>query len=433
MESLTSFERDLLSHIASQRTAQLGFLQDLVRLDSRIVDAGRTGQEGPIQAFMAERLAKTADRVDKFEPDHASMRHLPGFNPGHEYQGRPNVVATYRGSGGGRSLILNGHADVVAPGPLERWSSPPFEPRVEGGRLYGRGSTDMKAGLAACVLALEAIKQVGGRLKGDVHLQSVVDEEGGGNGTLACIARGYRADAALIAEPTQLQVHVGNRGALLAEIVVEGVPIHASLKGYGVNAIEKVFRLTQALKELETRWMLSRRHPLFSPPTMNIGEIHGGDGASVVPARCLLRFDVEFLPVEEHDGDQRRVDVDAVRQEVQEWLSLTCAGDEWLREHPVEVRWYQETGAFFTDPDEPVVQTLQSAARDCGRECRIGGFAAGCDGPLLRNLAGIPTVVFGPGTIRQAHTIDEYVELEQYWEAIRSIALFVWRWSGMGS
>lgn len=423
-------------YLEAKKNEHIDFLKQLVGFDSRIMNAGRSGNEGEIQRFIARKLKQLgADQIDIFEPDNEKIKHLPGFNPEHDYTDRPNVVAVFKGSGsGGRSLLLNGHVDTVDTGNLELWTSDPFTCTERDGLLYGRGVADMKGGLAAAILALEALKETGVKLAGDVIFTSVVDEEAGGNGTLAIVEKGYRADGALIMEPTNLEIHAANRGAFLARFTVVGKPIHACLKGFGVNAIDKAMMLIRALYELEKEWLLTKRHPFLANPTINIGRIQGGIGASIVADECTVDFDVEFLPREyDVDGNEHIVDKYAIQREVEAALARACTADEWLQQHPVKVDWYQDTSAFQTDAAHPLVTTaLQSVADTLGK-AGLSGFPAGCDGVYLSNIGNMPVVIFGPGKINQAHTINEFLEIDQYISHIQALTNFIIDWAGLAS
>ena len=277
---------DLKKMIYGKQDYYLDFLSKLVGFDTSVIRHGEDGQEGAAQMYMAGFLERLGCEVDIFEPDNERMKAYPGYNQGHSYAGRPVVVGTYRGTGGGKSLILNGHMDTMPSGDLDRWETDPWKMTERDGRLYGLGTDDMKGGLSALVLALELVLSMGIKPRGDILVQSVVDEEGGGNGTLACADRGYRADGAIIAEGSNLEVFAANRGAWLVQADVEGIPIHASLKGFGVNAIDKMTKVIDSLRELETKWMTTKRHPLLAPPTINIGCIEGG-----VATYCLFPHD----------------------------------------------------------------------------------------------------------------------------------------------
>lgn len=412
-------------------------LRKLVSFDSRIEDQGARGRESGIQKFIAEKLSLLcADVLDVFEPDNSKINEFPGYNPNHQYENRPNVVAVFKGRGSnnkdGHSILFNGHADIVDPGNLAQWSRDPFKGEIYDGLIYGRGTTDMKGGLATAIIAIGAIKAMGLDFANDIILESVVDEEGGGNGTLACVERGYKADAALIMEATNLEVHSANRGFFLAEFTVYGKPIHSGLKGYGVNAIEKAIKLITVLGELEKHWLLTKRHPLLSNPTINIGQIFGGTGADTVADECTVRFDVEFFPCDyREDGTEYIVDKNDIKKEVEGCLATACSGDSWLAKRPVKVTWYQVTSAFQTNSDHPFVKAVMSACSEYMQRTKLSGFPAGCDGVYLAQIGKMPVVIFGPGNVKQAHTVDEFLDIEQYLLAIKVIANIILNWVGV--
>lgn len=408
----------------------LAFLEKLVAYDTSVIRHGEDGQEGEAQRFLAEYLEKLGCAVDLFEPDNERMEKYPGFNKGHQYKNRPVVVARYSGSGKGKSLILNGHMDTMPSGDLKRWNTDPWKLTEREGKLYGLGADDMKGGLSALVLGLEAALETGFVPGGDILIESVVDEEGGGNGTLACVDRGYRADGAIIAEGSNMEVFAANRGAWLVEVQVQGVPIHASLRGFGENAIDKMVKVIQSVRELETKWMTTKRHPLLAPPTCNIGYIQGGVAASTVAESCTLRFDVEYYPSEiDKYGVKHSVDKDEVAREVEDWILTMCQGDEWLKKHPVTFKWYQDCSPFETETDHPLVQKMALCSGQVTGKAVISGMTAGCDARHLTNIGQIPTIVYGPGSCHNAHVVNEYLPKEQYLQAIEVYARMIMEWT----
>lgn len=421
---------DLKKMIYGRQEYYLDFLSKLVSFDTSVIRHGEDGQEGAAQMYLAGFLESLGCEVDVFEPDNERMKAYPGYNQGHSYTGRPDVVGTYRGTGGGKSLILNGHMDTMPSGDLDRWETDPWKMTERDGRLYGLGTDDMKGGLSALVLALELVLSMGIKPRGDILVQSVVDEEGGGNGTLACADRGYRADGAIIAEGSNLEVFAANRGAWLVQADVEGIPIHASLKGFGVNAIDKMIKVIDSLRELETKWMTTKRHPLLAPPTFNIGCIEGGVAASTVAESCRLKFDVEYFPSEiDAFGVRHTVDKDEVAREVEQHISLMCQGDGWLKEHPVKLQWYQDCSPFETDTSHPLVQTLADISGEVTGKRVISGMTAGCDARHLTNILKIPTVVYGPGSCHFAHKVNEFLPKDQFFMAIETYAKMIMKWT----
>ncbi|UCC89721.1 MAG: ArgE/DapE family deacylase [Anaerolineales bacterium] len=420
----------ILEHVEARREYAIDFLRRMVNFDSSTIDHGFGGREQAIQEWLAERLAEWGFETRLFEPDNTKMQDYPDFSRGHDYRNRPNLVATLKGAGGGRSLILNGHVDTMPPGAKEKWSYDPWAGHIQGGDMIGLGVCDMKAGVAAMILAVRFLQEVGLQLNGDVMIQSVVDEEGGGNGTLACVVEGYKADAAIVTEPTRLHVQPATRGVLLLQVDVEGRATHACLKWGGVNAIEKGVKVIQGMIELERLWLAQRRNPLFPPPTITIGQIQGGLAGSQVPGDCVLKFDVKYLPVEMGPhGQEQKITGDMVKQEVENWIHTLCAGDIWLRDHLPGLSWYQHCIPHYLDPQHALVHMMRGHVQQVVGRGIISGFPAGCDARHLHNGAGIPTLVFGPGDLQYAHSIDERVSLEEYMQAIKVLALTTYQWT----
>ena len=251
----------ILDAAAKLREDGVRLLAELVRLPSLL------GQEGAAQDLMERTFADLGLEVDRFAIDEAALKEQPGWSPSLiSYEGRENVVGIHRPRNtAGRSLILNGHIDVVPTGPEELWSAPPFEPVIRDGRMYGRGAGDMKAGIAAFVMAFKALRSLGLQPAAPVYLQSVVEEECTGNGALACVARGYRADAAVITEPFNHTLQVAQIGVVRCEVEVTGRPAHVLDTGAGINAIEAAYRILSHLKRLETAWNHPEgRHPAYA-------------------------------------------------------------------------------------------------------------------------------------------------------------------------
>ena len=289
------------------------------------------GAEHTAQDFFAAEMRRRGLAIDRFLVKVEDIQNLPGFSPVHvNYDNAFNVVGCHRvDNPKGRSLILNGHIDVVPTGPLDMWTSPPFEPRRDGNWLYGRGSADMKAGLAGCIAALDALARVGYAPAADVFVQSVVEEECTGNGALACLARGYRADAALIPEPNWDKLLRAQVGVLWFQVHVRGIPVHVREAGTGANAIEAAYGIMQALHRLEEEWNGRRKaFPPFDvvehPINLNVGKIAGGDWASSVPAWCTFDVRVAIYPGQKIAEAKREIEqtVLAAARQIVSWTII---------------------------------------------------------------------------------------------------------------
>ncbi len=407
------------------------FFSRLLQFDTSVVDQGVTGNEGPGQRWLAEQLAQMSAEVDMFEPCNEEIAHYRSYNKGHSYEDRPNVVAVFKGtdSENYKSLILNGHVDVMPPGELSLWTHPPFSGTVKDGVIYGRGAADMKGGICAAVCAMHVLKEANVPLKGDVIIQSVVDEEGGGNGTLAVCAKGYKADGAVILEASNLEIHRASRGAWQFEMRVPGKAIHSSMKPYGVNAIDNAYKAINLLYELERHWLLSRHHPLMSKQTVVIGTIRGGFGASAVPDECVVRGVIEYLPVY-YGSDKDEVVPDGfdVIKEVEQAMAQMCAGDPFLKDHPITIDWYQDCPPFYTREHEDIVACAAAVSERVLGRTVISGMLGGCDGRHFQ-YAGIPVIVWGPGDPKWAHATDEQMDVQEYLKGIEVMANFIAEWT----
>lgn len=305
--------------------------------------------------------------------------------------GRPSVVGVARGSGGGRSLMLNGHIDTVGVAGMER----PHEPQVRDGRLYGRGSYDMKAGVAACMLAGAATLQAG--LRGDVIVTAVADEEHASEGVQAVLRR-FGADACVVTEPTQLRACVAHKGFVWAELETVGRAAHGSRPDVGVDAIAGIGPALAGIAALQAR-LDDAPHPLLGPASLHASLIVGGQELSSYPARCVVGIERRTLPGE---------GVEQVRSELEELLALARNADPRL-ETELRIGLWREP--FEVDPDAGVVRELRAAgAAVLGEEPEIVGDHPWMDAAFTSG-AGIPTVVFGPGGAG-AHAATEYAEID---------------------
>jgi acetylornithine deacetylase len=299
--------------------------------------------------------------------------------------GRPSVIGVAPGTGGGRSLMLNAHMDTVGVEGMER----PFEPRIEGGRLYGRGAYDMKASLAACMLAAARLREE--RLAGDVIVAAVADEEYASIGVQAVLER-CRADAAIVTEPTALRACVAHKGFVWAEIETSGRAAHGSRPAEGVDAIARMAPVLTRLAELQERLDGSEGHELTGPGSVHASLIQGGQELSSYPASCVLSLERRTAPGESAEDFRRECEA----------LADGIEG--------AEVRMGLVRDSFSVDPGEPVVAAVTRAAESVtGRPAEVYGETYWMDAAFIQ-AAGIPTVVFGPGG-EGAHSVDEWVDL----------------------
>lgn len=385
------------------------------------------GAETPAQEHVAALMRRIGMDVDIWSIDMESLRRHPRYATKIEREHAMGVVGML-GRGDGPSLALNGHVDVVPVARMERWLKPPWQGTVVDQRIYGRGAVDMKGPLSAAIFAVKAIADAGVDLRGRVSIQSVVGEEDGGVGTLATIERGHTADAAIVLEPTELAVAPAQAGALCFRVEMQGLSAHAALRDEGVNPIEKFIPLYAALMAFERRRNESIRHPLFAeyevPYALSVGTLQSGVWDSSVP---------ETLAFEGRIGVAIEEDTDAVAREFEAVVAEAERQDPWMRAHPSRIEWWGGQYRPASIPtDHPLVLTTSQSFREAtGREPAIRGMRYGADMQLLVHEGGVPTILFGPGDIRQGHSHDEYVPIADLEAATRTIALTVLRYCGV--
>lgn len=420
--NLAVWKEKVKEQLAQDRDNSVRLLQSWVR------EGSVQGKEAGVQALVAKKLEEMGFAVDTWVMGGEELLSHPYFvSPRSEFAGSPNVVGVLRGTGEGRSIILNGHVDVVPPGDETQWERDPFSGDVEDGKLYGRGATDMKGGSLAALIAVEALQKLGVKLKGDVIFESVVEEESGGAGTLATILRGYKADAALVPELTQMKIMPKQQGSMWFRLNVIGRSAHGGTRYEGVSAIEKSLAVVQAIGSLEKRRNDRITDPLYAklpiPIPINIGVIEGGKWPSSVADLVKLEGRMGVAPEEEMEDAKR---------EMEEALAGLAAIDPWFAEHPVELEWY---GARWVpgavEEEHPLMQLLLETFEEVrGEKPVIEASPWGTDGGLLTKLADTPAIVFGPGITQLGHYPNEYIELDSIFECATIYALTLLEWCG---
>jgi succinyl-diaminopimelate desuccinylase len=315
-------------------------------------------------------------------------------------KGRWNIVAERMWGKGGRTLIFNGHLDVVPAGNPSRWKYPPFEGKLSKGRIYGRGASDMKSGIASFIYALSMIDRSKIHLhQGAVVLHLVSDEESHGHQGMGFLTQmeGIQGDAALVGEPTDLQPVIAQKGALWLRISTLGKSAHGSRPHLGVNAIEKMMKLMERLNSIP----LEKEHPLLGRPTLSIGTIQGGTKINIVPDRCEIEVDRRMLPGEKKEG---------VLGELKEILDSLQSLDSFFQYRMEEIDFAEPSEV---DPEEEIVRIGVEAIQEVmGKKPSLRAFSGFTDSRFYINQCNIPTLIFGPGGVDQSHTTDESVEVE---------------------
>jgi acetylornithine deacetylase len=439
--SLSQRERVVCDAIPRRRDDLIELAGALVGFDTTARNPGDPPrQEAELQNYLADRLRAAGATVDVWEPSPHEIEGRPLVPPGLGFEGRPQLVARFAGTGKGRTLLLNGHIDAVSAEPIDRWTSDPFDAQVRGGRLYGRGSCDMKGGVAAMVFACEVLAELGISLAGDTIVATNTDEESSGAGSSAIVARGIAADAGIVTEPTGFDVWVSCRGSEYGEVTVPGRPGHAEMyqphwrDGGAVNAIEKGTVIVDAIRSLRAEWA-SRSgldHPHLSRPDLVPTIARGGEWAVTYPASYELTLAVLYLPAQ---ADERGWG-SAVRREVEQWVRRETAADDWLADNPPTISWWPNgVMPLEISPDEPIVEVMVGATEDIGRPARLSGLDSWYDGATFTLLAGIPSIAYGPAGLKAggasvAHTIDEYVPVDDLVACAQGLAVAAMRFCG---
>ncbi len=410
-------------YIDEHQGSAVVLLQELVRHPSTF------GNELDAQQVILRKLTDLGLAVDQWEPDLGALRKKPYFVSAREhFKDSPNIVALWKGSGGGRSLLLNGHIDVVPAGERAKWTSDPFSGEQRDGKIYGRGTTDMKGGSVALILAVEAIIRSGARLKGDLIFQSVVDEECGGAGTIAAIERGYRADGAIIPEPTGMKLFVKQQGSMWFRIQVLGLSAHGGTRYEGVSAIELSHKVCEAILHLERDRNASVSDPLYSgvqiPLPINIGRIEGGTWPSSVP---------DLVTIEGRIGVGPEEDLEQVKSEFRERLIQLANSDPWMKDNLPNLEFF---GAQWVpnsvDRDHPLVDCMEKKYIEVyGGQPMVEAAPWATDGGLLTRLGDTPTLIIGPGVTALAHYPDEYIEIDEMIKAARYFSRVIIDWCGL--
>jgi acetylornithine deacetylase len=432
-----ALERRIAAEIADRRDALVDLLSALIAFDTRAPGPDlEPRDEAALQAYLAGRLRAAGLTVDVWEPDAAALpENGYGIPTGYHFDGRPQLVARAAGSGGGRTLLLNGHVDVVTPEPVERWASDPFTATVRDGRVYGRGACDMKGGVAAMVLATEVLMELGVRLRGDLVVNTVTDEESTAAGGLAAVAHGVAADGAIVPEPTALTAWLGTRGSLMPEITVAGRAGHAGFPhdhwtdGGAVNAIEKMQVVLRALRALREEWRDRRdtQHRWLRTGTIVPTSFDAGQWIVSYPAAATVRCHVQYLPAQ---ADADGTGAPVVR-EIEERVRGAAAADPWLAAHPPSFVWHGDVPAAFVEPATPIAATALDAMAACGLDREVAARTTWFDGATFTR-AGTPAIAFGPGAIAQAHAVDEYVPIDELVRAAQVLAVAAVRFCGAG-
>ncbi|CAN5682599.1 ArgE/DapE family deacylase [soil metagenome] len=393
-------------------------VSNLVRIPSML------GDEAPVQHWIANYMRASGLQTDVWDLDQLVTSLPNAGNSGFPFAGRPNVTGIRKGSGTGRSLIMNGHVDVVSPDPVNAWNYDPWGAEIVGNRMYGRGAYDMKSGVALNLFLGRLLNDLDIPLAGDFTLHSVIEEECTGNGALAA-ARRDRADAVIVTEPSFSAVTMAHLGVIWFKVHITGRSAHAGWAWQGVNAISKAVPVIQALHRLNDSFN-DQVHPLYAdqhhPINLNIGVIQGGDWPSTVPGSCTLHCRVSFFP---------DVKIESLRQQIEDTVAQASATDEWLTSNPPIVTYDGfHTAGSSLDDDEPFLAVLE-AAHSRSIESPLGRrYATAVNDMRYYIFEGMPATCYGAEG-GNGHAADEWLNLDSLQPVAKSLADFIVNWCGI--
>jgi acetylornithine deacetylase len=423
MENQHQFRDKISSWLKAHRCKGTHLLQKLVQAKST------QGNEAGAQKIVIDTLTEMGLNIDIWDPEGKELQTHPYFASSKiDFHGSPNVVGVLKGKGKGRSIILNGHIDVVPAGDREQWDEDPYSGKVKDGKMFGRGVTDMKGGNVSLLLAIQAIQALNIPLKGDVIFESVIEEESGGIGTLASIERGYKADAAIIPEPTNLKIFPKQQGSMWFRIFVKGRSAHGGTRYEGISAIEKSMLVVNHILNLEKERNSRITDPLYEkipiPIPINIGKIQGGEWPSSV---C------DLVQIEGRMGVSPEETMEEAKAEMEKWVRKLGELDSWFKQTPPKIEWF---GARWLPGSIPTNHQLVSSLANNYQlvlkdEPIVEASPWGTDGGLLTKVGETPSVVFGPGVTEKAHFPNEYIELDKVFVTAEIIALTVIDWCGI--
>ncbi|HYF46690.1 MAG TPA: ArgE/DapE family deacylase [Acidimicrobiales bacterium] len=397
---------------------------DLVR--QLVATPSITGDEAAAQQVVAEALADLGLEVDAWSPTREELAEHPSFSDdGLALGDRPVVVGRLAGATDAPPLVLNGHVDVVPVGDEAGWPVSPWNDRLDGSVLRGRGTCDMKGGLVAGIAAVHALLRLGLEPPVPVLVQSVIGEETGGVGTLAAVLRGHTGAAAIVLEPTRLHRCPVGAGAASFRLHVPGRAAHGAMRAEGVSAVDKFVPLLAAMAELERARHADFEHPAYGPHDLvapiSVGRVSSGDWPSTVPEALVAEGRFGVLPGETLDEARRRLEAT---------IADTAATDDWLAAHPPVVEWFEgQFAPALTPVDHPLIAAV-GAAHDAvvGTPSPVHGVPYGSDLRFFTNDADMPAVLYGPGDVAVAHTVDEHVDLDEVFAAAEVVALTILGW-----
>lgn len=426
---------EIINAVTTNRTYLISLISEMVRF------ASYSGEVEEIQRYLQMKMDELGLATELVKVDPVKLDKYKGFSyDGYPYERRYSLLGRQRGNGsaargnrGGRSLILNGHIDIVPPGDLARWDNQPLSGHYEAGKIFGRGALDMKAGLAAAITAVKVFRDLGLQNRGDITIASVCGEETGGCGAFALIEHGLQADGCIILEPTKKNICHIQSGCHTFKLTLKGFSIHACMAYKGVNVIDKFILIYEALKDLDIK-----RHQRYAADAsgqvkhyenpenvapLNVGLLQAGEWPSSVPDCLEAHGRAGIFPGET---------VEDMHREFEETVYSAARQDPWLADHLPGIEWYE--GLFepaVLKDDHDLIQVLSdSHSNMSGMAPRLEAVTYGSDLRIFALYGGIPTILYGPGDVSLAHTVNEYIEVNEVMDVVCSLVQMLINWCG---
>ena len=414
--------REIDALVEKRHEEIVAFMQEIIRIPSV------TGNEKPVQEMLIQKLEAMGLETETWDLDSETLSKHPAYvKESKPYKDRPDLCGIYRSSGKGRSLLFNGHVDVVPAGDEKVWSHGPWSGDIEDGRIYGRGASDMKSGVVAMTMALKVLLEEGYRPDGDIIYEYVVDEEDTGNGTLSFVQKGYTANAGICCETSSMCVQPGCLGRVWWSIYVGGKPAGIQKHAEGVSGIDLAYKIVEWVKDFERIRMNEVKSPIYpdiesSIPCM-VTCVNSGSFCSSFPDSAELKGSLATVPGEDLQG---------VIDSFVRYLTERACHDPWMKNHLPQIKFDGYMGDSAAIPvDSPIVTTLaDNFTTLLGRRPEITGRQGAADTRYLINYAKVPTVIFGPGLTEQMHSTDEYVLEKDLIDAVKILAATILDWCG---
>ncbi len=411
----------IFDYIDEHKEEVIRLLQKMIQFKSVM------NNELDIQEYLRDFFISMGAEVDFWFPDLDEISKHPSYCVTRDnFDKSPILVSKIKGANQekGKSLIINGHIDVVPEG--IGWSVNPYEGVIKDGRIIGRGANDMKGGFAGAIMACKFLKDLGIKLNGDLIIESVIDEETGSAGSIAACMKGYKADAALIPEPTQYEVVIANQGSTFFRIKTKGKIAHGAYHYLGVNAIEQGHKVMDILNRLEKKRQVEFYNPLFErfqiQAPISVGKFNAGSWPSMTPDLAVM---------EGRYGITTRETVSEAKDYFIKFIMESVESDSWLNKNKPEIEWMEFWDSGETDRKAEIIKTVTNVYEELeNNSAAIVGWAAPTDLSILTRFAHVPTVVYGPGN-NSLHASDEYIEIDDLIKYVKHVSLILLNWCGV--